>query len=46
MDGTEDTLDVANLLFDALFYDPHVRTRQTIQHKWPLGQSLIIVNPL
>ena len=32
------TLDVANLLFDALFYDPHVRSRQTARHEWPLGQ--------
>ena len=31
-------LDVANLLFDSLFYDAHVRSRQTSQHQWPLGQ--------
>ena len=33
-------LDVANLLFDALFYDPHVRCRQSSRHEWPLGQPL------
>ena len=41
-----DVLDVANLLFDALFYDPHVRTRQSSRHEWPLGQPQRATSPL
>ena len=36
----DSVLDVANLLFDSLFYDPHVRSRKTSRHEWPLGQPL------
>ena len=37
MDSETECLDVANLLFDSLFYG-HAWSRQTSQHKWPLGQ--------
>ncbi len=39
-------LDVANLLFDSLFYDATVRSRQTSQNQWPLGQPQRAALPL